>query len=127
MRLSTIGACLVLALAGAVPFQPWAGSRSGSCSFEVDVESDESGLATLYYDVGRGINHGDSQVQPVIAGHPGRLRFALPWGRLRSLRLEPIDRDLRMTLGGARIVDRSGHTLARFGPEQFRPANQIER
>jgi hypothetical protein len=126
MRLSTIGACLVLALAGAVPFQPWAGSRSGSCSFEVDVESDESGLATLYYDVGRGINDGDSQVQPVIAGHPGRLRFALPWGRLRSLRLEPIDRDLRMTLGGARIVDRSGHTLARFGPEQFRPANQIE-
>ncbi len=125
MKGSTIAAALVFACAASIPFQPWAPRNSGSCSFEVSVESDESGLAKLFYDVGRGFNEGDSAVQSVNAGHPSLLRFDLPQGSLRSLRLDPLNRDVRMTLGGARIVDGSGRTVAEFGPQQFHPANQI--
>jgi hypothetical protein len=126
MSRSGIFACLLFALAVAVPFQPWAPSHRGRCWLEATVESDESGLAALYYDVGRGFNEGDSALAPVKAGHPVLLRFALPGGRLTALRLVPLDRDVRMTVGDARIVDRSAGTLAQFAPEQFHPANQIE-
>jgi hypothetical protein len=125
MRWSTAGACLALALASALPFQPWAPSRSGSSFFEITAESDEAGVAKLYYDIGRGIGEGDTAVQPVFAARTSLLRFALPRGKLVGLRLEPLDRDFRMTLSGARIVDASGRELARFGPQDFQRANQI--
>ena len=125
MKGSTIAAALVLACAASIPFQPWAGANGGACHFEASVESDESGLAKLYFDVGHGMNEDDSAVQSVEAGHPGLLRFALPHGSLRSLRLDPLDRDVRMTLGGARIVDDSGRTLAQFAPDRFHPLRQI--
>ena len=124
--LSAVALCLVFTLTVALPFQPWAASRSGACAFEVTVESDESGLATLFFDVGSGGSAVDSAVQPVSAGHLSTLRFALPSGRLRSLSLAPLDRDVRMTLSDARIADGSGRTLARFAPERLQPANQIE-
>jgi hypothetical protein len=123
---STVAAGLAFTLAAALPFQPWANPNGGSCSFEINVESDESGLTKLFYDVGRGFNERDSAVQVTTAGHPRLLTFALPSGRLTSLRLDPLDRDVRMTLSGARIVDRSGRTLARFEPGLVHPAHQIE-
>jgi hypothetical protein len=109
-----------------LPFQPWAPSRSGASFLEVTAESDEPGVAKLYYDVGRGINEGDTAVQALPAGKPTPLRFALPRGKLSALQFEPLDRDFRMTLSSARLVDSSGRDLARFGPHDFRRANQIQ-
>ncbi len=126
MKASTAGACLALVLASTLPFQPWAPSRSGSSYFEVAAESDEPGVATLYFDVGRGFNEGDTAVQPLPAGGKAHLRFALPRGRLFALQFEPLDRDFRMALSEARIVDGSGRELARFGPDDFHRANQIQ-
>ena len=70
MRRSTAGACLALALACTLPFQPWAPSRSGASFFEVTAESDEPGVAKLYYDVGRGFNEADTSVQALPARTP---------------------------------------------------------
>jgi hypothetical protein len=122
---STVAAALVFVSIAAIPFRPWSNARTGWSSFEVDAESDHAGLAKLYYDVGRGFSEADSALQRVDAGHPGPLRFALPAGTLRALRYDPLDRDGRIKLGDARIVDRAGQVLARLGPERFHPAHQI--
>ncbi len=116
---------MVFVSMAAIPFQPWSSDNTGWSSFEVEAESDQAGLAKLYYDVGRGFSERDSALQRVEAGHPGPLRFALPAGTLRALRYDPLDRDGRITLGDARIVDGAAQVLARLGPERFHPAHQI--
>jgi len=126
LNLPAVLACLVFAIVAVLPFEPWGGPRGSSCTFEVRVESDQSGLVQLYYDVGRGGNETDSVIQPIIAGQPALLRFALPSGTYRALRFDPLDRVTRMTISGARIADGSGGTLFPFSPEQFQAANQIE-
>lgn len=119
-------ACLAFALAAVLPFEPWGQSRLSPCSFEVRVESDASGLVQLYYDVGRGMSEADSAIQPIIAGHPGLLRFSLPYGTFRTLRFDPLDRETHMRISGARVVDGSGRTLVAFAPDQFLPQYQID-
>lgn len=119
-------ACLAFAVAAVLPFEPWGQGRLSPCSFEVQVESGQSGLVQLYYDVGRGLSEADSAIRPIIAGHPGLLRFPLPYGTFRTLRFDPLDREARMRIGGARVVDGSGRTLVSFAPDQFQPLYQIE-
>ena len=127
MTRSGVFACLVFALAASLPF-PTVGEISAAARVR---------LRQMSCRMSRDWRHftmtwvGDSTrairlVQPVVAGRPLLLRFALPGGRLTSLRLVPLDRDVRMTLEGAQITDGSGNTLARFAPEQFHAANQIE-
>jgi len=89
------------------------------------VQSEESGLAQLYYDVCSGFNEPDSSIQPVVAGRPALLRFPLPYGRYQALRFDPLDRDTRMVVSEARIVDGSGRVLASFWPEAFAPDFEI--
>ena len=122
----SVAACLVASAAAVLPLEPWSRARSSRCAFEVEVQSEQSGLAQIYYDLGGGMNEPDSALQPVIAGQPARLRFVLPYGRCQALRFDPLDRDTRMTISGARIVDGSGRVLASFAPGQFKPEFQIE-
>src|ERR1700690_4278495 len=126
MKLTSVLACLAFALAAAVPFQPWAAGRPGSLSFEVRVDSDESGLMTLYCDMGRGPAEADPGAQTVVAGRTNVVRFRLPAGTLHGLRLELLDRDGRRTRTGSSIVDGPGRTVAVIGPGQFEAANQLE-
>jgi len=125
LTLPSVLACLFFSVAAVLPFQPWAETRSSSYSFEIEVESNEPGLVQLYYDVGRGANEADSVLQPIVAGKRGILRFTLPYGTYRALRFDPLDRDARMTFGGARIVDGSGRTFLSFSPEQFQAVYEI--
>ena len=125
-RIPGVFACLVFSLAAILPFEPWGLSGLSSCSLEVRVESDQSGLVQLYYDVGRDFNETDSVVEPVVAGHPSLLRFALPSATYKALRFDPLDRAARMTISGAKIVDGSGRTVLALAPEQFAKSNQID-
>lgn len=127
MKFSSIAACGLLSVAAVVTTQPWSARKLSPCALEVQVASDHSGLVQLYYDSGAGINEPDSSVQPITAGRPALLRFALPYGRIRALRFDPLDRDVRMTLSDARIVDGSGRTLLALPPGAFLPQFQIER
>lgn len=126
IRLSSLLACLVLAVAAPLATDPWAPTERSSFSFEVEAESEQSGLAQIYYDVGRGLSEQDSVLQPIVAGRRSLLRFPLPYGRFQTLRFDPLDRDTRMTLSGARIVDGGGRTIVAFAPEQFMRLNQID-
>ena len=89
------------------------------------MDSDESGLMTLYCDMGRGFTEAPSGARPVLAGQASVLRFRLPAGRLHSLRLDILDREARMTLSRARVVA-AGESVAAIGPGQFLAANQME-
>ncbi len=119
-------ACLVFAVVAILPFEPWGQSRASGCAFEVRVESDQSGLVQLYYDVGRGTSELDSAIQPIIAGRSRLLRFPLPYGTFKTLRFDPLDREARMSISGARIADGSGRALLSFAPDQFQAQYQIE-
>ncbi len=119
-------ACLVFSAGAVLTLEPWSRSRASPCAFEIQVQSEQSGLVQLYYDIGAGINEPDSVLEPVVAGQPARLRFALPYGRYQALRFDPLDRDTRMTVSGARIVDGSGRIIALFEPGQFAPEFQIQ-
>ncbi len=126
LDLPSVLACLFFSVAAVLPFQPWSRARSSSYFFEIAVQSNEPGLVQLYYDIGRGANEPDSVLQPIVAGEPGVLRFALPYGTYQALRFDPLDRDARMTFSGARIVDGSGRTFLSFAPAQFRAAHEIK-
>ncbi len=125
LTLPSAAACLALAVAAVLSTDPWSRTAPSGCVFEVRVESDEPGLVQLYYDRGGGMSEAGSAVQPVFPGTPALLRFGLPFGHIRALRLDPLDRDARMTLGAARIADPSGRTLASFGPGSFHAAHEI--
>jgi hypothetical protein len=126
LTLPSVLACLLLSVAAVLPSQPWATSGSSTYAFEIEAQSDEPGLVQLYYDIGRGTNEPDSVLQPIVAGGADVLRFALPYGTYRALRFDPLDRDGRMTFGGARIVDGAGRTFLAFSPEQFRGVYQTK-
>ena len=126
MRRTNILACLLLAAASCLPFQPWLDRSPSGCALELRVTSDESGLMRLYYDVGRGFVDADASVQPVFAGKGATVRFALPHGTFRAFRLDPLDRDARMTLAGARVIGPGGRILEAFSAGQFHPNYQIE-
>jgi len=123
---SSLLACLLLSVAAVLASEQWAKSRPSPYRFEVKAESDHSGLAQLYFDTGSGMNEPESELQPVEAGRPQVLRFALPYGRIQALRFDPLDRDARMTTSGARIVDGSGRTVISFTPGQFEARHEIK-
>ena len=127
LTLPSVLACLFLAVAAVLPSQPWSSSRSSPYTFEIRAESDEPGLVQLYYDIGRGTNEADSVREPIVAGRPEILRFALPYGSYKFLRFDPLDREARMTFSGARIVDGSGRTFSAFAPSHFQAAYEIRK
>jgi hypothetical protein len=125
LTLPLLLACLLAAAAAVVGTQPWAAGRASGNALEVRVDSDQSGIVQLYYDLGQGYSEGTSVVRSITAGEPATLRFELPYGHISSLRLDPIDRDARVAISGARIVGPGGAELARLGPERFHAWNDI--
>ena len=125
LTLPNVRACLAFSAVALLPFEPWAPSRPSGYAFEIDAKGDQSGLVQLYYDLGRGLNEPDSALQPLIAGQQTHLRLELPSGRYQGLRFDLLDRSVRMTVSGAKIVDRAGRTLIAFEPGQFVVGNQI--
>jgi hypothetical protein len=123
---ATLAACAAFSIAATALVNPWGRPLGSRWHFEIQAESDQSGLVQLYYDTGRGLNEADSAIQPIQAGHPALLRFPLPSGTYRTLRFDPNDRPARMVFSGARIADGSGRTLLAFGPERFQPQFQID-
>ncbi|HEY1763563.1 MAG TPA: hypothetical protein VGF85_01485 [Opitutaceae bacterium] len=120
LRPSTLTAALVLVAAGSIPFQPWADSHRSASSLALEISSDRTGLAKVSYDVGRGLNDDDSEMRLVIAGRANPISFDLPGGTLKALKLEPLDRNARVSLFDAQIVARDGKTIERLSPERIR-------
>ena len=125
LTLPSLLACLLLSVAALLPLRPWSPDRVSPWRFEVTAQSDQSGLVQLYYDRGGGMSEPESALQAITAGHPQLLSFALPFGRYRALRFDPLDRDARMSFSGARVVDGSGRVRVAFAPGQFQAQDEI--
>lgn len=95
--------------------------------FEVDLATSLSGHTQLFYDAGDGFNEGHAERRSV----GGEMRnativFPIPAGTYRGFRLDPMNGVGRAVIGRARIVDRfDGLVIRQFGPEEFRPSNDI--
>ncbi len=119
-------AALLFSCVVVIPFLPSFGPAA-SYVFEVELASNTSGEAQLFYDIGRGINESDS-VRVLIASNEAlrTVRFTLPTGDYRQLRLDPIDRPAHLQLRNPRISTPSGLLIHRFSPEDFSALNDVE-
>jgi hypothetical protein len=116
----------LLSVVAAIPFLPFAAPTSAQFHFEVTVTANTAGTAQLFFDLGRGIIEADSS-RAVIEAKPGpqRLRFSLPPGTYRAIRLDPIDRTAELSLSDPVIRARDGSVARRFALTDFTAENQI--
>lgn len=117
----------VLAVAAAAPLFTTSAQRRDFYFFDVTVTSDTSGLTRFSWDAGQGFREEDSSVQPLhVTPRPVVYRFMMPPGTFRGFRLQPSDRAGHLTLANARIVDRRGHLVRAFSPDELKPGAGIE-
>lgn len=123
MRFLTFRALLaafVLSVVLAAPFVP----RTKSQAFfhlELTATSTAHGYAQLFYDIGQSYREEDSSRATLVPANGKQvLRFPLPEGTYRSLRLDPLERGgVTMTLGEARIRADSGAVVREFSAGDF--------
>lgn len=125
--LPTLLAAALLSALTTIPFLPFAGWKVEQFHFELTVQSSAAGTAQIYYDVGHGLNEGDSATAAVVAGTPTPLRLALPLGTFKALRFDPLNRETTFTFSDAVIRAPDGHIVRRFAPVDFIAENQITR
>lgn len=94
--------------------------------FEVEATSERPCRVQVFFDIGNGFREQDSSWSALPAGlKPVRLRFALPSGSLRALRLDPAEGPGNFTFRAARIVASSGRTLHIFQAADFAASEEI--
>jgi len=126
IRPRTVVLALVLALVSALPFFAFTPSKVGDYFFEISLSSNAPGFAQIYYETGHGYTENDSDREAlVVSTDPVVRRFPLPTGIYWGLRFDPIDGEGTVAFSDAKIVDRDGNVIRRFGPEDFFSAHQI--
>ncbi len=95
-------------------------------TIEIDLTSPHQDVAQLFWDTGRGFSEVDSARSAYEASDRREtLRFALPAGELRALRLDPADDQGRLTIHAIRITDGKTHTLSALPPDSFTGVHSI--
>jgi hypothetical protein len=94
---------------------------------EIELRASAGQVAQLYWaDAGSGISDERSIRIPLNpAASPQQIRFALPRGRLTTLRFDPTDALAEVWIGRVRILDSAGETVRSLDPASFIPANQV--
>lgn len=96
-------------------------------AFEVNLRSSVNGTAQLFYDIGQGIREEDSSRVVVRKSDTLQLyHFPLPAGRYRSFRFDPLDKEGKVLLSGAKIIDSAGVTIRELPAAQIIPLQQIQ-
>lgn len=126
LSLPVLLAAALFSVVVSLPFLPFAAPVSSLFHFEVTVTSNTPGDAQLFYDLGRGIGEVDSS-RAYLESKPGPqlLRFPLPPGTYRGLRLDPLDRTGELTLSDPLIRSDDGRILHRLSLADFSADNQI--
>jgi hypothetical protein len=128
LRPGTIRVALLIGALASPLITFWPRARPPAFFFELTIRSTLSGFAQLYYDIGSGLNESDSSRLPVDGRRDATCKFPLPEGTYAGLRFDPTDRpENSITLSNARIIDATGHVLQKIRPDQFKPAQQIEK
>ncbi len=120
-------AALVFSVVVTLPLMPFASDTAPRHRFEIELTSTQFGIAQLFYDTGAGLSEQASQRVELVPGAPRQVRFDLPSGRYRALRFDPTDRPGVITLARATIVSPAGTVVRRFGPDDFRATQAIDR
>lgn len=97
-----------------------------SFSLEVRLAVDHDSRAQVFFDLGDGFRESDSVVRNVPAdGKSHGVRFPLPAGTVRGLRIDPDSGPGRLLLRPVRIASSSGRTVARLSSADVAPINEI--
>lgn len=122
-----LGAALLsLTVAHTILPAPASYSATGHYSLEVELTSNATGFAQCYFAGEGDFNEANSVRLPVAHAHvPAALRFPLPIGTLRQLRLDPLDGEAVVRLENALIRHPFGWPVKKFSPADFRAAHQI--
>jgi hypothetical protein len=124
--LRAMGVALVLAVAAALPYLTTADAYRDYYFFDVTLTSSSPGTTQLFWDQGLGFGEHDSSRQPLkVEPKPVVYRYMMPMGKVRALRLDPLDGEGDFSLARGRIVDVWGKVVHEFGPADFKPANDI--
>lgn len=119
---------ILFCVAAALPFVSTSSQRRDNYFFDVTLTSDAAGLTQVFWDRDRGLSESDSSSQPLkVETKPVVYRYMLPSQSLTGFRFDIIDREATLTFQNARVVDRDGHVIYTFRPEQFTPGNQVAR
>ncbi len=126
LSLPILLAAALFSVVVSLPFLPFAAPVSSQFHFEVTVTTNTPGSAQLFFDLGRGIGEADSS-RAFLENQPGPqvLRFPLPSGTFRALRLDPLDRAGELTLSNPLIRSEDGRILRRLSVADFTADNQI--
>jgi hypothetical protein len=107
-------------------FWTFEAQQPDTADFVVEMVSDTAAVAQLFYDVGRGINESDSNIQLVNgSGKYSTLRFPLPETTVRGLRFDPINVFGRFSIRRAYVADESGRIIRQFRSSDFVARNHI--
>jgi hypothetical protein len=117
----------LVALTVALPFLTDTTVIKESYFFEVQMLSEDAGLAQVFADNGRGFNEADSSTLPLRPGSDETYRFPLPANTYCALRFDPSNRAGTVTIRSARVVSSSGRVLRDFTLEQLFPEQQFAR
>ena len=100
--------------------------RPANPAFVIEMSSDASGVAQLFYDIGRGMNEADSVWRKVNAeaGYAA-LRFPLPRATIHAVRFDPLYGPGRFVIRRAYFVDPSGAVTRQLAPRDLMAVNQI--
>jgi hypothetical protein len=92
----------------------------------VEMRSDVSSSAQLFYDIGRGINEADSVRLPVTASNAySLLHLPLPNATIRALRFDPLTGPGTFSVRRAYITDSYGSVNRQFALKDLAASNQI--
>jgi hypothetical protein len=124
--LRAIALALVLSVAVTLPYLTTSESNRNFYFFDVTLTSSSPGYTQVFWDIGYGFREDDSSRQPLkIEPRPVVYRYMMPMGRIKAMRLDPLDGEGDFTLAQARIVDAWGRIVHEFAPADFKVANDI--
>jgi hypothetical protein len=118
-----IAVAFCLIFCGVLSFEA---QRRDTATFVVEMLSETTAVAQLFYDAGRGINEGDSNSQQVTgSGKYAVLRFPLPEMTIRAFRFDPLNGPGSFSIRRAWVADDRGRVIQQFRSTDFVAQNDI--
>ncbi len=129
MKFFTAAALLVGAFVSGVvcvPFLPTA--KEHAFALDVRLTTASYGHVQVYYDNGSGFSEEQSAAHALTPGPDAvTYRLPLPSGTYRQFRLDPIEKDQRVTLESIRVVTRKGELVRDIPLAQLKREHDIAR
>lgn len=120
---------ILFGLVGLLSTQTWRWLISSIEPNQLVVPMKVSGSehAQLFYDQGKGIREEDSVGRFIqVSDHLSHIKFALPYGEIKSLRFDPASSATKFQIGKPFLVNGFGEILTAFDFNEIQPLHQIQ-